>query len=262
MESSSFEVPGAAGRLVGEQVGDGPWALVLHGGPGLSDYTGALAHELREKLTTVRYTQRGVAPSTTAGSFTVEDHVADAVAVLDGLGVEAAWLVGHSWGGHLAMHVAVAHPERTLGFVCIDTLGAAGDGGYAEFERELGERYERTRGRPLAEDATLADYWPFYFPDPDVAPAMPPMQTSAEVYAQTFGSIRAHLDRGTLEQRLPLLDRPAVFIHGRDDPLPWSASDQSAALIPGGRLAVLERCGHFPWLENPGAVAAAASALL
>lgn len=33
----------------------------------------------------------------------METHVADAPAVLDGMGVEQAWVAGHSWGGHLAL---------------------------------------------------------------------------------------------------------------------------------------------------------------
>jgi pimeloyl-ACP methyl ester carboxylesterase len=57
----------------------------------------------------------------------VEAHVRDALAVLDAFGVEQAWTVGHSWGGHLALHLAVARPECLLGIVCVDPLGAYSD---------------------------------------------------------------------------------------------------------------------------------------
>ena len=52
------EVPG--GNVVAWQAGAGPWALVLHGGPGLSDYTESLADELEDAS----------APSRTAGPAT------------------------------------------------------------------------------------------------------------------------------------------------------------------------------------------------
>ena len=232
-------------------------ALVLHGGPGLSDYTEPLAAELSERFAPVRYQQRGVAPSTMRGPFTVETHVADAVAVLDALEIESGWVVGHSWGGYLAMHVAVAHPERVRGLICIDGLGAVGDGGMAAFGDELSRRYERLRGEPLPEDASLADYWPCYFPSPEQAPPTPPMTASHDVFTATFASITEHVERGTLERALPSVRRPAVFVHGDGDPLPPQASAASAELLEGARLEILEGCGHFPWLDCPGSIVAA-----
>src|SRR5206468_16741 len=97
--------PGGAGRPAGSR-GD---QLLLHGGPAMSDYMGLLAPEL-DGWQAIRYQQRGLPPSAETGPFTVEQHVADAVAVLDELGVDRAVALGHSWGGHLALHLAVAHP--------------------------------------------------------------------------------------------------------------------------------------------------------
>ena len=57
------------------------------------------------------FQQRGLEPSTIAGPFTIEQAVADIGSVIDGLGWERAWLVGHSWGGHLAFHAAVVDPR-------------------------------------------------------------------------------------------------------------------------------------------------------
>ena len=100
-------------------------ALLLHGGPGLPDYMDGCAAELGNLFTTIRYTQRGVAPVDVGGPYTVEAHMADALAILDAFGLEQAWAIGHSWGGHLALHLAVAHPERLYGIVCVDPLGAS-----------------------------------------------------------------------------------------------------------------------------------------
>src|SRR4249920_3767830 len=110
--------------------GDGPPALVLHGGPGMgAENVMGLVEELDGLFETALPQQRGLTPSTLEGPRDVETHVADMIAVLDHLGWDRAWLIGHSWGGHLAMHIAVAHPERVAGIVAIDTLGAVPDGG-------------------------------------------------------------------------------------------------------------------------------------
>src|SRR5205807_1189987 len=119
------------------QRGDGPPLVLLHGGPGLSEYLGGLAAELAPAFTVFRYQQRGLEPSVTDGDRSVEGHMADLVRALDGLGWAKPWIAGHSWGGHFAMHFAVAHPERTGALVVIDPLGAVGDGGAEVFGENL-----------------------------------------------------------------------------------------------------------------------------
>jgi pimeloyl-ACP methyl ester carboxylesterase len=260
-------VPG--GAITGWLAGDGPPVLVLHGGPGLSDYTAPLTAELADAFGVIRYQQRGLAPSTTSGPFSIGQHVADAIAVLDAARVGRAWVIGHSWGGHLAMHLAVRHPGRVLGLVIVDPLGAVSDGGLSDMEQNLAERIrpelaarareldERaTAGQGSAEDAleSLAIVWPGYFSSPQAAPPMPPLSLSVECYAGTFASIQAHFDQHTLERFLPALMVPALFVLGAASPIPARHGVASAGLIPGARYQIEEDCGHFPWLERPGSV--------
>jgi pimeloyl-ACP methyl ester carboxylesterase len=56
-------------------------------------------------------------PSTLEGLLSVQRHVADAISVLDGLDVPEAVILGHSWGGHLALQLAVGAPDRVTGLV-------------------------------------------------------------------------------------------------------------------------------------------------
>jgi pimeloyl-ACP methyl ester carboxylesterase len=51
---------------------------------------------------------------------------------------------------------------------------------------------------------------------------------------------------------LPTLDLPALLLHGEGDPMPSSASIETAALIPGAAVTIIDQAGHFPWLERPG----------
>jgi pimeloyl-ACP methyl ester carboxylesterase len=263
-----FRAPVPDGDIAGWLTGDGAPVLLLHGGPGLSDYTGSLAAELEDAFRVIRYQQRGLAPSTTAGPFDVDRHVADAVAVLDAAGVESAYVVGHSWGGHLAMHLAGTHADRLLGLVVVDPLGAVPDGGLADMGQNLTDRTPPERaaraqelddkamaGQGSAEDAleSLAIVWPGYFSTPQAAVPMPPLQISPECYAETFASIQTHFDQHTLERSLPALNLPAIFVLGGASPIPAEHGIASAALIPGAQYQI-EDCGHFPWLERPGSV--------
>jgi proline iminopeptidase len=245
-----------------------PNALLLHGGPGMSEYLDTLAAELEGVVITARYQQRGLAPSVVSGDISIEGHIADAVAVMDALGWDKPQVIGHSWGGHLAMHLGVARQERVGGLVIIDALGAVGDGGIAEFGpnlmRGLSEAAldrlaeldaKEENGEPLNQDERrehLGLLWPNYFGDPASATPMPPLRFGRG--AETWGSIMAQFEAGTLEHMLPTVTVPTLVIHGGNSPIPVAEAHKIAALMPNARLAVHEGKGHFPWLEEPGFV--------
>lgn len=269
LREREFQAEVAGGRIVGWRTDEsGPPALLLHGGPGLSDYLDSLALELAGVLTTARYQQRGLTPSLIEGPRGVDTHVADAVAVLDALGWDRVWLVGHSWGGHLAMHVAIAHPERLLGLIVLDGLGAVGDGGMSELGPNLTAalpeedraRVEELDSRDDRGEATEAErleqmrlVWPYYFGDPGAAPPMPAFRMDPTAI-ETWASIVDHFERRTLELGLPAVTMPVLITHGERSPVPPAEAERTAALMPDARLAIHAGRGHFPWLEEPGIV--------
>jgi len=274
-EQSAFVVSVPGGELAGIRSGQGQPLLVLHGGPGLSDYTGWFAAEL-VGWTAIRYTQRGVTPSTTSGPFTVDRHVADAIAVLDHHRVGSAVVLGHSWGGYLAMHLAAAAPDRVSGLVLVDSLGGVGDGGYGPFAAELAARAgsealaevaaldevaEASPGSPEAEAAakrSLQLMWPAYFADPAAAPPIPvDLRLSRDCYAGTFASIAAAQADGRLARQLAGFRGPVELVVGDASPFPLETAESTAALFGEARVTVAPGAGHFVWYERPGCVAAA-----
>ena len=272
-----FTVGTDAGSIGGWRAGSGEPVVLLHGGPGLSEYLDTLVEELAEGYTTFRYQQRGLDPSTTDGPFTVERHVEDAFAVIDHIGEDRVLLLGHSWGGHLAMHFAIRFPERIKGLLIVDPLGAVGDGGEAEMSANMVARVPPSdmsrsqefdeaamRGEGTADHAIegLRLVWPGYFANPEDAPPMPPLQMSLPCYAGTWESIHDHLSAGTLENGLPSVGVPTAFVLGAGSPLPPAHGEASAALIPGAEVRIVEGAGHFPWMERPGVVRAALDSLL
>jgi pimeloyl-ACP methyl ester carboxylesterase len=265
---SSFATHGDGPVIRGLRAGSGPPVLLLHGGPGLGfDYLRDLADELAQVSSVGWYQQRGLAPSAAEGPFTVGLDVADAGRVLDVLGWDRAYVVGHSWGGHLALHVAAALPERLLGVLAVDPLGSVGDGRWPEFDEEIFRRTTesvRARARELDEliaagaandDVALEQMrlvWPAYFATPEGAPPMPHLRMASERSAQMGRSIMTELP--VLEARLPEIRVPVGFVHGSRSPMPVAASTDAAERIPGAWVEVVDGAGHFVWVEAPGAV--------
>ena len=267
MREERFEVRVGDGSLVACAAAEGsPPALLLHGGPAIPDYLGPCALELEGLFATIRYTQRGVPPSTVGPPYSIESHMDDALAVLDARGVERAWAIGHSWGGHLALHLLVAHPERLLGVIAVDPLGA-----FDVFE----EQGRRMRRRLSAEEIARVDeieelrsagnvtddelverwglLWPQFFLHEELASA-PPRHVGPECSIGTNASISSHLERRTLELGLPDARLPMLIVHGVQSPLTVESAERTAALVPGAVFEPVEESGHFPWIEQPGSV--------
>jgi pimeloyl-ACP methyl ester carboxylesterase len=222
------------------------------------------------------FQQRGLAPTTLEGPFTVDRCVEDAIAELDGHGWDRAWLVGHARGGLLALHLLARAPERVLGGLAIDPMGVVGDGGFqavsegirARLPRQDWIRAEAIDARVVSDVATPEEHaegwrliFPSYFASPMHLPLLPdPLRVSPEAYAGVSETSLPALP--ALEAALPSIRVPFGCVAGAESPLPPSeGSEQIAARIPGAWVEVVEDAGHFPWFERPGCVAAAMARL-
>jgi pimeloyl-ACP methyl ester carboxylesterase len=263
-----FETLDEGGLIAGRRAGSGPPVLLLHGGPGLGfDYLAELADELAEENDVAWYQQRGLPPSASDRPWTVAANVDDARRLLDALGWDSAYVVGHSWGGHLALHLAAALPDRLRGALAVDPLGSIGDGRWPEFDEEILRRTPedvRARAQELDDLMTSGEaseelaleqmrlIWPAYFADATSAPPMPPLRMAGECFAETARSIVVELP--ALEAGLPHIRVPVGFVHGARSPMPLAASTDAAERIPGAWVEVVDGAGHFLWFEAPGAV--------
>jgi pimeloyl-ACP methyl ester carboxylesterase len=195
--------------------------------------------------------------------------------VLDHLGWERACLMGHSWGGHLVFHAAVAIPGRLAGVLSVDPLGAVGDGGAELFGAEMLARVpeaDRDRAHELddrdtAGEATTEEqveamslFWSSYYADPASAPPMPHVAFSTPANRGLWSDLVARLPE--LEAALPSITVPFGVLVGEDSPMPPTAGTDSAARIPGAWAHVEPGAGHFVWFEAPGCVLAAMDRLV
>jgi pimeloyl-ACP methyl ester carboxylesterase len=106
-----------------QQAGSGPDVVLIHGVTGdLSIWFLCRAMQaLSASRRVTAYDLRGHGYSDAPPSgYTSADHAADLLALMDELGIERATLVGHSFGGVIAVHTAVLAPERTEALVLSD----------------------------------------------------------------------------------------------------------------------------------------------
>lgn len=276
MERTPFTVATETGQLSGWVTGEGPRVLAIHGGPGMNfDYLDDAVMELATRYQVATFQQRGLAPSTERGEFTVAEAVQDVAAVLDGLGWHTAYLMGHSWGGHLAFHVAVGIPDRLAGVLSVDPLGAVGDGGAEAFGAEMLARVpeaSRERARVLDEKDTAGEstpeedleafslVWGSYFAVAQDAPPMPHVEFSQPANQGLWADLQARLPE--LEASLPSIAVPFGVLVGELSPMPPTAGTDSAQLIPGAWSHVERGAGHFVWHEAPGSLLAAMDRLV
>jgi 3-oxoadipate enol-lactonase len=125
-------------RLWYDEAGSGAAVLLLHGGLGDSGLWEPVVPFLAQRFRTIRTDLRFFGSSTgPAMPWSWQD---DTIGVLDELGIERAALVGLSFGGKLALDIALARPERLWAVVGV----APGLGGHdgAAYSKEQGARYE------------------------------------------------------------------------------------------------------------------------
>jgi pimeloyl-ACP methyl ester carboxylesterase len=217
----------------------------------------------------IRYDHRDTGGSTTyppgRPGYTGDDLVADALGILDGLGVERAHLVGLSMGGGIVQRIAVDHPERVLSVTLMST-SPAGSGGPES--AALPPMSDELRSVFSGEEQPPEPDWS----DRDAAIAF--LLEGERPYAGTRGvdeeAMRALLGRvvdrsaslasasnhfllegsETARARLAEIAVPALVIHGSDDPLfPPAHGAALARKIPGAKLLVIDGLGHElpPW---------------
>src|SRR5262245_5203016 len=170
----------------------------------------------------------------------------DAVlAFLDGVSAPPAVLVGHGYGGHVALATAVARPAAVGAVVAI---GAAARGEFPE--DHLVKLRQVVKGRLGQQFDT-----PYFCSKPDVNA----MRTFWGELAKTDPKVRlGDIDAYRASDLTGSLDRlrvPVLVLHGTEDRIcPPSAGEHLARAIPGARFEVIAECGHVPHIENPEAV--------
>lgn len=275
--SERFLSLSAEQRIRIQEVGNGPPALFIHGVTAAGSYFAPLVAHLPD-LRCIVLDRPGCGlsdPWHLEPEFR-QQAVDTLRGVIDALELESVVLVGNSLGALWSTWFALAHPERvrrlalvgpSIGFPGVHPpafMRLAGLPGMSALRKrmmrpshEAGERILRVHGHAKSLDAGRipAEFfeWGLHL--------MTDTQTQendfqAALHAVGLMGARRWIQLG--DEALRTLSVPTLLVAGTEDAHggPQLAS-RAATLIPNATVEILEGAGHFPWLDDPDAVAAA-----
>jgi pimeloyl-ACP methyl ester carboxylesterase len=238
------------GKVV--QVGSGPDVVFLHGLVGLNDHWGGV---ITRCMGEVRGTLLELPLLDLKGSdCTIQGVTALTIAFLDQHLARPTVLAGNSFGGHVALRVAIKRPDLVRGLVLAGSSGL--------FERTL------VQGAPIrpprewvAEKISELFYDPRAMHEDDIDRAHAVLNTRQGARAMVRLSRTAR--RNHLGDQIGEITAPTLLIWGREDVVtPPSAAQGFLDLMPNARIVWVDRCGHTPMLEAPGIFAESLTAFV
>ncbi len=274
-EGAYASVNGA--KLWYESEGSGDPILLISGGPGDSH---AVFHpffsRLADRNRVIYYDAFGVGRSDRAKSsseYHFSRDVEDVEGLRKALGLGVVTLLGHSYGGMVAQAYAIKYPRFVKRLVLIGTFtsGAAWQANNDNCNREIRNQYPdvweelrtlrasgiRSSAREHQELYYGIPIGLFYFYDAAKVALLPKDPSNTEVYYAIAGRDADFViggDIAALDFRAALrkLHMPVLVLVGRYDrvSMPRYAAE-FPELIPGARLVIFEKSGHFPYIEEP-----------
>lgn len=246
--------------------GDGPPVLNISGTGGDLRTMPAAANPLTNSFRVLSYDQRCLG-QTTGGEHaepTMADYADDAAALLDALGCEPPHVVGTSFGGMVALNLAVRRPDH-IDRLVLNCTSPGGD----HPSYPLHELSHLPPGEAFAERMRITDRrW-----DPDAPEPMPGLGAFYDLFAAQASTERSPEAEAGLRRQLaaraghdvveslPTIEHPTLVCAGRwDDLAPLANSELLAERIPDARLEVFDG-GHLFLLQDRTAFPAIAGFL-
>jgi proline iminopeptidase len=248
-------------------MGHGSPLLLMHGGPGLDHTTLFSLKPLADRFTLIFYDHRANGRSSgDVASMTWANLTADADALRQTLGFDDWSVLGHSFGGNVALEYALRYPRHVSRLLLLDTCGDSWwsavhaprlltKRGYGPNAVEAARRF--FNGEATAKEAPrlVMKFMRAYFHHLGVL-ALPHAVMSArritmrpEAMVFGFGQL---LKGWTVMDSLNEIDAPTLVASGRDDFLfPPEHQAILADRIPNAELQIIEKSGHNPQDEQP-----------
>lgn len=247
-------------------MGNGYPLLLMHGGPGLDHTTLSALEPLANQFTLIFYDHRANGRSSGATeSMSWDSLTADADGIREFLGFEEWAVLGHSFGGQVALEYALRYDTRISHLVLLDT------GADAELSRVTASRILRKRGysdsavqavtrffsgslEPEEIRRTVAKFMKAYFYRFRVwdwpRALIESRHLKLRPEATVFGFSK--LVKGwNVMDRLGEIEIPTLVMSGRLDFLyPPEHQAIIADRLPHARLEIIERAGHLPHAEQ------------
>lgn len=258
-------------ELYVDVVGEGQPLVLMHGAPSTDHRTLQSFRQCADELTLIFYDHRcnGRSQGPPVSSMTFENLAADADALRERLGFERWAVLGHSFGGHVALEYALRYPDRLSHLILLDT---AGDG---RWYGRAGEVLAQRGGDPtkvelvrrwFSGEFTPKEYFPIfmriadaYFYDPSWRNYLHSARHGGwrtRIRPEVLIHAHRHVVRGwSVLDRLGEITVPTLVIAGRQDfVFPPDSQRELAAGIPQAHLTLIDEAGHNPHDEKTAEV--------
>jgi proline-specific peptidase len=258
-------------RSFGREQG-APTVLVLHGGPGGShDCLLSLVDLAERGFRVVLFDQLGCGQSelpTDRSLFTMPHHVEETEGVRRALGLGPVHLLGSSYGGLLALAVALAHPDGLRSLTTVGGLASVPlaqeemNRLRAELPRDVRDTLDRCEAEGRTESPEYREAAMVFYrrhlcrldPWPAELTRSLELCQARPVYAYMNGpsefTIPGTIRSIDLSPELPRIRVPTLVLGGRYDEVTPRCAEQIRAGIPGARSVTFERSSHTPFWEE------------
>jgi len=244
-------------ELYYREAGEGFPIVLVHGFTGNSRNWALTAPALAQQFRTVSVDLRGHGHSekpTRREDYTLAAMAEDVHGLIQHLGIEECYLVGHSMGGMISQHLVLAHPEPVRALVLVDTA--------AEVPQTLRFR-ERIRERERLIQIAREQGMEAVFEEQLKANAQADLLRANPAFLRTWReqflltSREAYIygahgmaSRKSLVSELHRISAPTLVICGENDEPFVEPSKQMHDRIAGSELAMIAGAGHTPQIEK------------
>ncbi len=247
--------------LYGENNPERTPILIVSGGPG-SDHrymrAGGSFERLAENRLVISFDQRGTSHSDPAsGDPRLQQWVQDVEAVRAAVGVEQLNLLGHSFGGMVAMGYADDYRQHVHSIIFVNSMAptiAGTKNVMAELFPDRIDTWRETRSnlQPRFRARDINVFTSMEFVDIQKGEAFMQYIDNFLYNVEVNNALRIDMAELDYTGILAAADFPALVLHGRYDPVitPQTAWELHQ-LIPGSEIKIIEACGHLPFVETP-----------
>ena len=223
--------------------GTGMPLLLLHGWGSSLDTFHGLGGDLARLFRVTAFDFPGHGESDLPpGTWHVDDFVDLTLGLMAELGIEKAAVLGHSFGGRVAIKLAAAHPEKVERLMLVDAAGVPPPRTWRRTMRRAASRFANAAGRNLG--------------SPGQAVRRAIVRRIASPDYLNAGPLRATfvaIVNEDLRPSLPAIKCPTLLVWGeQDEDTPLADARTMEKLIPNSSLLVLKNAGHFSYLDQYG----------
>ena len=223
-------------------LGRGKPLLLLHGWGTSLDTFGAMIEDLKRQFRITAFDFPGHGGSDMPPvTWAVDAFVGLTLGVMAELGIERASVLGHSFGGRVAIKLAAAYPEMVDRLVLVDSAGVPPPQTIKRRLKRVASKSANTIGRLGRPGQAVRRATVRRIASPDYKEAGPLRDTFLAIV------------REDLRPALPRIKAPTLLVWGEsDDDTTLADAHTMEKLIPGARLLVLKNAGHFSYLDQYG----------